>query len=312
MITAIVFAVLAGGSRADCKRNPEFVAGTYQYSIPGGNLTIRPDTKVGDTLREFVFDTPSPSRSTIPVGHCTQGMNEQFVGSGSQVSANIYGTSVSGIGYQLIYPNGDLAPANYLDGLADAFLYYPQGRFVLRFVKTGPIQGGSLGAGVYGRGRVTNMSAPFDFLQIRLTGPIRVEIPSCEVASSSRSISVSLGEVDVSRFSGIGSTAGDRSFNIQMTCNEAVSNLSIRFDAESETSGPEGVVRLTQEWGVASGVGIRMWNAANNTPIVLGSTYPLPLSGDYQLPMRAAYIQTGEKIRPGNANAVATFSITYR
>jgi type 1 fimbria pilin len=38
----------------------------------------------------------------------------------------------------------------------------------------------------------------------------------------------------------------------------------------------------------------------------------LQAQGDFNIPLSAAYIQTEDKITPGDANAVANFTISYQ
>lgn len=98
-------------------------------------------------------------------------------------------------------------------------------------------------------------------------------------------------------------------------------SLLFRIDpARTAINAPNGVLSLdpsaTGGAPAASGVGIQIARA-NNAPMPLGRDQGSGLNlrtteGSYSIPLRARYLQTGEQVTPGPANASATFTITYQ
>lgn len=98
-------------------------------------------------------------------------------------------------------------------------------------------------------------------------------------------------------------------------------SLLFRIDAaRAPINAPNGVLSLdpsaTDGPPAASGVGIQI-ATANNAPMPFGTNQSSGLNlrtseGSYSIPLRARYLQTGNQVTPGPANASATFTITYQ
>ena len=80
-----------------------------------------------------------------------------------------------------------------------------------------------------------------------------------------------------------------------------------------ETDFP-GVIKLTQESGVATGVGVRMlfdgevadFDTYKNTAAIAQANVPLAI------PFEVAYQQTAASVTPGTANSIATITLGYK
>jgi major type 1 subunit fimbrin (pilin) len=138
---------------------------------------------------------------------------------------------------------------------------------------------------------------------------------ACEVVNSvSNPLDVTLGQVAKTAFTGAGSTAAATKFTLQLkNCPESVTSAAVKFDGTAD-AGDNNVLQLTQDTGVATGVGIQLSDASNAVlPLFTASTsYPL-VSGTAvnNLDFVARYIATDETVTAGPANSVASFSINY-
>jgi len=138
---------------------------------------------------------------------------------------------------------------------------------------------------------------------------------TCDIDTGSRSITVPLGAVRVDRFSGVGSTYGDQSFNIGLTCTQPAGtyNVSLTFSATADSSGASGVLAILQGSDAAAGVGIQL--LMNGSPVVFDTALnagSATAGATLTIPMMARYYQTGSLMTPGTANGIATFTISYK
>ncbi len=138
---------------------------------------------------------------------------------------------------------------------------------------------------------------------------ITLIVKACSVTTTA--ITVPMGEVSRSAFTGIGSTAATRDFTIPLDC-DASTNIRLQLDG-TIASGQPTVLALTASASPpeATGVGIQVLYAGNpiqmGTPIAIGTTASV---GPYDIPLQARYYQTGS-VTAGPANSTATFTITY-
>ncbi|CAI1072265.1 fimbrial protein [Serratia quinivorans] len=139
-----------------------------------------------------------------------------------------------------------------------------------------------------------------------------VNVTSCTVNNAT--IPVSLGNVQKSDFTGIGSTAAETAYNITLNCSTGTP-VKLTLEGTADSSKATGVLALTSAGtsGVASGLGVQLLR--NNTPVTLGSLISIGTTtsaGAYSIPLTARYYQTGSTVTAGSANSTATFTLTYK
>ncbi|HCT7898523.1 TPA: fimbrial protein [Enterobacter cloacae] len=139
-----------------------------------------------------------------------------------------------------------------------------------------------------------------------------VTTPACKLTTVSTP--VNMKEVDKNAFNGKGTTPGEvntQSFSLPMSCNAGTS-VSIKLEGNIYDA-TKGVINTTSGNNAATGVGIQL--LYNNLPMMLGSDVAVGTSntgGSFSIPLKARYYQTGERITPGTANGVLSFTMTYR
>ncbi|WP_380182963.1 fimbrial protein [Kalamiella sp. sgz302252] len=128
---------------------------------------------------------------------------------------------------------------------------------------------------------------------------------------------VLLGNVYKNAFTGVGSTAGGTAsatkFNILLKgCPDTVKAATVKFDGIAY-SGDNTVLALTEETGVATGVGIQLSDKSGVLPLFSESASYTLVSGNNvnTLDFYARYIQKDAAVTVGPANAVATFTVNY-
>lgn len=148
--------------------------------------------------------------------------------------------------------------------------------------------------------------------QVNFQGEI-IDAGCTIVNTPSNPLTVTLGSVAKTEFTGAGSTAAATKFTLQLTnCPATVHNAMVKFDG-TNVSGDTSVLALTQESGVATGVGIQLSDDANTVlPLFTSSkAYPLSSTADNNLEFVARYIATSSTVTAGPANSTADFSVTY-
>jgi major type 1 subunit fimbrin (pilin) len=139
---------------------------------------------------------------------------------------------------------------------------------------------------------------------------------TCSVDTASRSITVPLGDVREDKFTGLGSTSPDRKFDIRVACSQPAGTYDamLTFNATADSSKAPGVIALTSDASAAGGVGIQL--LANGQPVSFGTEQTVgnaTTATTYTIPMTARYYQTtAARVKPGKANGIATFVLTYK
>ncbi|HDM8289940.1 TPA: type 1 fimbrial protein [Yersinia enterocolitica] len=130
-------------------------------------------------------------------------------------------------------------------------------------------------------------------------------------------INFDLGKQKITDFTRIGSTNGwSDTKRIELNCPPDIKYF-LQIDGIAEPN-PPGVLKLTQEPGAASGVGVQLLTGKNNDPVVFGQPKQMGTSArsgtnlQEEIDITARYYQIADKVTPGSANASATFTLTYQ
>lgn len=149
--------------------------------------------------------------------------------------------------------------------------------------------------------------------QVNFTGEI-IDA-ACEVVNTpSNPLDVQLGRVSKTAFTAAGDLSSATKFTLQLkNCPATATTAQVKFDGTA-LNGDNSVLALTQDTGVATGVGIQLSDDSNTVlPLYTASkTYPL-VSGTAvnNLDFSARYIATNASVTAGPANSTATFTVNY-
>lgn len=144
---------------------------------------------------------------------------------------------------------------------------------------------------------------------------------TCTVDAGSKSFTVPVGEINVRKLAGpVGTTAGNASFNIRLACSTGM-NVFMTFTDASNPGNTSDLLGLSASPQQASGVALQVRRlgtpvkfgpdssvAGNDGQIALGASPNGPLD----IPFTANFIKTDAVVRGGDANAVATFTLSYQ
>lgn len=332
--TLLLLAGTAGLSQAyaSCTLSRGFTP--VDISMDVGQVVVRPSDPVGTILVKKQFTiTPNGSKFTCNSSsdrlHAVLTQGNSLSPSGGD---SVYNTNIPGIGIRLYREAFDAAEFSG---------YYPYSRpvrrgtqytlangyFVVEIIKTAANVGsGTLTSGEYSRYYPTGHAGK-PWLTSTIYGDAVSVVPSsCEIQGSSDKI-VDLPTVSKSEFSGVGSTRGEKPFDLNILCNngQAGGNLvennkiSLSFDYDAVVNSANRVITNSAPANTsAKGIGTQLiWNYKNlnqevirNEKLELGTlTTNEPVQ--YNVPMKARYYQTEPTVSPGTVRGMSTVTIQY-
>lgn len=260
---------------------------------------------------------------------------EQFATACNPGYVNIYGnfysgwnpdnngvapTNLSGIGVRINVSPPDPIVGNFL---AQGNKNYPWRRFLVNstqdkiswggegltfeLVKTGPTSRGTLSTGSYGNISLNNYVAA----SVNVVNGGFITTSGCTVTT--KSLSVPLGSFKRSEFSGVGSTTQTNTFKIVVDCIEST-YINMTLSATADSSNAPGVIAIDSTAGVTTAKGVGIQLLLYNKPVAIGSSFYVgraTVTGGNSIEMAARYYQTKSTVTAGQANATATFTLTY-
>lgn len=147
---------------------------------------------------------------------------------------------------------------------------------------------------------------------INFTGAITDE--ACTVNPATLNQTVNLGSVRTGGFTAAGTAAAPTRFGITLTsCPQAAKTASLKFDGPTNTSN-SSLLALTSGTGVATGVGIGIYESNSTTLIPVGSasaTKNVVSGTNTTFEFVAKYVSTASTVVAGTANAVSNFTVSY-
>ncbi|MDH0291353.1 fimbrial protein [Pseudomonas sp. GD04087] len=193
----------------------------------------------------------------------------------------------------------------------------------VRLVATGePIASGVLSSQQIGEFTVKDKTSG----NATLPSPIKitsstVTAQTCSVDAGSKSFTVPVGKINVLDLAGpVGTTAGNASFNIRLDCSSGMDvfmtftdasnpgNTSDRLGLSASSQQASGVALQVRRLGTPVKFGPDSSVAGNAGQIALGAAP----NGALDIPLTANFIKTDAVVRGGDANAVATFTLSYQ
>lgn len=250
-----------------------------------------------------------------------------YYGSGLEIPglSGVYESGVEGVGVALmndkgqritgaggIYCNSTATPLGFVStDSSEAFNF----NVTLELVKTSDtVKSGSLsqaqskfGIGVYQHEGISDPNT------LSYAGNVELQNVTCSVLP--KNLTVNLGDFPVSDFVSVGMLSSPaQNFDVTVNCNSTVQPEVKVTSANGYESAFEGVLKLTQQTGVATGVGVRM---LFDDHIATFDTYVNTQSEAIAnetlvIPFEVRYEQVSDVVTPGPANTVATITLAYK
>jgi len=146
---------------------------------------------------------------------------------------------------------------------------------------------------------------------INFTG--KITLISCDITPASKSKTVDLGAWAANYFDEHSETT-PREFKINVeNCPPAVQSVAVLFDGTKDTSN-DTLLQVTPGDGMATGVGVKLYNSNRSTSIKPGTvseTTKPDDEGNAELTFYASLTKDGTDIAAGDVNAVSNFLMVY-
>ncbi|WP_230954214.1 fimbrial protein [Burkholderia stagnalis] len=245
--------------------------------------------------------------------------------SGNIGGGYVYSTGISGVGMRFKYSGTGQRgwwPISQDKSWMSETTIAPTANLDVELIKTGPITAGGVVTGEVGGWFAENGAT--QVVSIRINGGIVVQpqVPTCRVTTPA--ITVPLGSMPASTFTGVGSVSPSKPFNIALQCSGgetgAVTNVYTTLTDHTNPGNVSDTLSLASD-ATATGIGIQVLNgstvikygpdssAAGNTNQWKAGTTG---NGTFTIPLTARYIQTAPKVTPGTADGLATFTMSYQ
>lgn len=283
-------------------------------------------------------DVPVNSRLTLlgeaivpnsKVYTCTGSVQNGFLfavktyGTASELlpGSNLYKTNIPGVEYSVSTSLGAKTDyslvRNSLYILVSSGIFWDMAAydfsasFRVAFYKTGPTGTGVVSSKQIGAGIMQLEGVWIEEYPVYISS-FNFTTLACSISSAN--ISVPMGDVLVTKFTGVGAMPVTKTFNVGLNCDaNARVNVSLSGTANTDIANAD-ILALSNAGtaGVADGLGVQMlYNGAplkRDTRLLLKTT----AGGVETFPFAARYYQTKSVVKPGKANATATLNLTYQ
>ena len=308
-------------------------ARTVTVPMPA-SVSVPRDAAVGSLLGGWVATVAEPNWWTCssnvqePIGAAfrtlvTGASGVTIVDNGATYP--VYDTNLPGVGIAMgakVYSNGcgwqpDWVPvtgSRQTGQLCNSTELRPNGgqlRAVL--VKTGPIVSGVVGPTSVAQAQsYANGAWDTAMIVTLFTTATQVTVLSCQTPD----VLVTMPPSKTADFGGVGSTTPSKTFAIGLNnCPAGLGMIKYQVDAVTAIVNSANSVVALDGTSTATGVGLQLLDGAGNvfplgTPRTL-TGYNAAAGGDYSIPLRARYYQTGPRVGAGSANTGMTFTMSY-
>ncbi|MBF7695746.1 fimbrial protein [Acinetobacter rathckeae] len=317
-------------NHAACIQYSGFI--TTDINMALGRIVVRPTDAVGKILVKKQFSIPQNNSVT----YCDRngGYANAVLSKNPNLSTlgdSIYDTNIPGIGIRLYR---ELPSATYFSG------YYPyrrtlgqgpwnlgEGYFVVEIIKTANQTGsGQLASGRYSSYYTNNYEITPILTSTLYVNTASISSASCAIQGNVDK-TVTLPTVASTSFTGIGSTQGEQSLNISILCNGGSttstytenSQISLSFGFTADSSSNQVIKNTASGSKAATGIGLQLISDYNNQNKVIENGSHIDLgsistnqNAQYDVPLRARYYQTANKVTAGEVKGIATLTVEYQ
>ena len=323
--------LVSQGAMATCSFMDSRFGPNDSVALNFGTVIVQRDTPVGTVVATVSNNTLGGRNNFIQCN--APGYTSQWAAGGAFAPVvyngeTLYESGVAGLAFRVVTPGAGSTTGRY------GTRALPRQISNVACASSAPAAWYRLCGGTWGSLRVqlvkiaaTTGSGPFSsgsLVQALVVGetPIldhtlssgAVQTVACSVTNNN--IWVSMGDVKNTVFSGIGSSADSTDFKIDLNCDASTNvNLTLQPGNAGASAVANGVLNLdTPDTNhSARGVGVQM--LYNGNPVVFGTRFRVATTSDdgaFAISLQARYLQTATTIRPGQATANATFTLTYQ
>lgn len=312
---SLIVTMVSAHAAPQCKIDPVDSA-----VISFGDVTVPNNASVGSALGPIQSNTVSVSCPIVGV----PGLIGWYFQYSSPLTlstvSNTWETGYPGIGIRVKSVNyndailsdiaagqfGNFAPPNIIGTL---FLQ-KRFRFTYQLIKTGAITNSGPLA-ISNVMQLTSFNILFNQRSVPqvtvVVGNTKIVAQTCTVTTPS--VDVPLPTINAAELPTVGSTAGNKNFNIGLNCSGTGFQVKITL-IDNGSPGNTSTNLTLNPASTAAGVKIRILNGS--TPLTFGTAWSAgAAASSMQIPLIGQYIRTGA-VAAGTVNAQATFTLSYQ
>ncbi|MDR6093070.1 fimbrial protein [Stenotrophomonas sp. SORGH_AS_0321] len=334
----------AGSALAQsCEHAPEWPT-PFQLVLPlQGTITVGADVPDGTEIYTARHSSGSGAFIRCTGGPASVRRTSDYIGSPGRPSGfdRIYETSIEGVGIAMWYAGTKFPynPGNITyDSPITTFTYNKTVDFSL--YKIGPISAGVLQGSSLPRARqYTEGAGSINIWEAQIVGQLNIVTGTCRVGD----VSVPMGDIPQSTFTGIGSYSAWQRYDVPLTNCPAFFGRRAAYARSDSGTVERPDLRVANRIGVrldpstpildeirsiialqpgtpgnpaARGIGIQVaWDDESPVAFHAFRDSGLPLTsavnGSYRIPLRARYYQVEDRVRGGPANAAMVVTLRY-
>ncbi|MGH8785763.1 MAG: fimbrial protein [Cupriavidus necator] len=316
-------------------------ASALNFTVPTGTYGVPRDTPVGTRITPFTaLQKTYPTEWTCdllqPYVYFGVAYHSTLASAGMTYSEGginytVYQTNVAGVGLIIgaasaLPGSGWTSPRNAPAAWEVWTVWTNSGTasgvrfgigFTFAYVKTGPIQGGTVSLA----GTIAEAGMAQQYQASNATSVVPVVVTGnatfAELACKTPDVTVNLGTHQNKEFAGPGTYTSSTGFNIALNnCPAGMNSVNYRIDAVTPVLDAANSVVSLDASSTAAGIGVQLLDSSGNV-FPLGTTkvlsdYSGSTGGSYVIPLKARYYQTGSTVTAGAANSGMTFTMTYQ
>lgn len=290
---------------AVCSFDPNNWTATMTYTIPA-NLNVPRDAANGTVIWKSEPKGLLGMHSWSCTAAFKYGMTNSVGVSASSTAKNTLPIGDTGLAWSWGY--NDILYGPELP--AGKGYYFNDVKVAISLIKIGPVKAGaSVPVGILGH---LNANNEINIFTIKTSNKSSVATLSCKTPD----VIVKMGDQNyVGSFKGVGTSLAPVNFSIALKeCPEGINKVSYQLNPNTPiVDATRSVVALDAE-STAKGVGLQLLDSLGN-PVALKTKLQYSdydkLGGNFNIPLKAAYHQTGSEIVPGTANSSVTFVMSY-
>lgn len=300
-ITGLSLFFVAAQANAAC-RITKGSASTFtkKITINVGTVWVNQNAAVGTIFKSQSLNIPSKSHNLMCTGSSYRRAKLDKTAFSKTRWDRVFQTNVPGVGIRIRSTgtggsgmgNGTL-PYDFQLGAGKIIQFsgYP---YIVDFFKTGDITEGSLVTGRYGSVWFDGIGIPS--AEVYVTGNFKIRQPTCALGGD-KNRTIPLNPVSRNNFNAVGSTLGEKAFNIDLNCASGnAGKVGLMFDFNAHPNNNAVIQNAATSAVKAQGVDLQLISDYQNTVTAITKGMKLALGNveankaqNFIIPMRALY-----------------------
>lgn len=293
---------------------------TLNSNVDLGMISVKPSDTIGQVLKSVAvaFSDMNIALATSCSGTSSLSSTFEKPFPLSILGNRIYNTNIEGIGVRINIQGKALLSVPGTINIAAGANIYGSDVLVIQMIKTSnALQSGILESGRYAQWAYSGVSIPKHVLN--LTGSVTVTAPTCTWITQADRL-INLATVSTAMFAGIGSTAAEQAFQLDLNCNGGPGGtVSLVFDFMSRPENSAIIQNTSLAAQKAQGIDLQLLSTAQGSQNVISKGAKLSLAKlaanqtqTLNVPLTARYYQSDAQISAGEVRGQITVTVEYQ